>query len=666
MEVIVCAIANGYYKNVAVVNSTENRTGSHNDTWVVIEPAVNLTLIKKSNLTGNAKVNDLVKFTIVITNNGPSVANNVNITDFLPQGLDYVSSGSNITGVNGKYSFMDNIVVWNMGSLAKGAKALVWVVVNVTNNGTFTNVAAVNSSENTTGNSNKTNITVDSAVELTITKTVNATEVNVTDLVEFTIVVTNRGPSNATSVVVRDKLSELLEFKSGDASVGEYNETTGIWSIPKLVNGANATLTIVAKVISNGIISNVAIVNCSENSTNKNDSSENIPAHPIVDLKINKTVDATETQVGEEITYTIVVINNGPSDATGVNVAENIKGNVEIIAANSSKGKYNNSTGLWAIGGLANGEKVNLTITVKLIEIGIVENRVSVKSNENDTNSSNNNYTSDNVTVNPANSTVKGEDVVVNYGNPITVLVESENATFIEYKIIDSNGNIVGEGILDVGENIADLTLAGGEYTVNMTTITDRNHYPANNQSKITVNPIAPALDIETENITYGDNETITIILSENVTGKINVTVGNETFTDLEIEKGTVNITISNLSAGNYTVNVIYPGNENYTSINGKSEFIVKKSDTPIDLNIYDIYYGDNEIITVILPDDVGGTVNITIGNHTYDNLPINKGIVTLPVYDLGGGNCTVVVTYGGDDTTIMETQPPQHSKYCL
>lgn len=434
MEVIVCAIANGYYKNVAVVNSTENRTGSHNDTWVVIEPAVNLTLIKKSNLTGNAKVNDLVKFTIVITNNGPSVANNVNITDFLPQGLDYVSSGSNITRVNGKYSFMDNIVVWNMGSLAKGAKALVWVVVNVTNNGTFTNVAAVNSSENTTGNSNKTNITVDSAVELTITKTVNATEVNVTDLVEFTIVVTNRGPSNATSVVVRDKLSELLEFKSGDASVGEYNETTGIWSIPKLVNGANATLTIVAKVISNGIISNVAIVNCSENSTNKNDSSENIPAHPIVDLKINKTVDATETQVGEEITYTIVVINNGPSDATGVNVAENIKGNVEIIAANPSKGKYNNSTGLWAIGGLANGEKVNLTITVKLIEIGIVENSVSVKSNENDTNSSNNNYTSDNVTVNPANSTVKGEDVVVNYGNPITVLVESENATFISIK----------------------------------------------------------------------------------------------------------------------------------------------------------------------------------------------------------------------------------------
>lgn len=49
------------------------------------------------------------------------------------------------------------------------------------------------------------------------------------------------------------------------------------------------------------------------------------------------------------------------------------------------------------------------------------------------------------------------------------------------------------------------------------------------------------------------------------------------------------------------------------------------------------------------MPDDVGGTVNITIGNHTYDNLLINKGIVTLPVYDLGGGNYTVVVTYGGD-----------------
>ena len=47
------------------------------------------------------------------------------------------------------------------------------------------------------------------------------------------------------------------------------------------------------------------------------------------------------------------------------------------------------------------------------------------------------------ITVNPAPSTVEGENVTVVYGEPVVVPVDSENATEIIYQIIDEDGNVV-------------------------------------------------------------------------------------------------------------------------------------------------------------------------------------------------------------------------------
>ena len=69
----------------------------------------------------------------------------------------------------------------------------------------------------------------------------------------------------------------------------------------------------------------------------------------------------------------------------------------------------------------------------------------------------NGNYTSANylskITVNPADSSVKAEDVEVTYGNSIVVVVSSENATGVSYKVIGTE-SIVKEGTINIGENI--------------------------------------------------------------------------------------------------------------------------------------------------------------------------------------------------------------------
>lgn len=495
-------------------------------------------------------------------------------------------------------------------------------------------------------NGSSDNVTAGTVI-LNVTKVANASIVNVGNVVRFNITVNNTGSTNATMVNVTDVLDSAFEFVNASDNAKAVDNVV-IWNVGDIVNGTSVTVWVEVRVKTNGTFTNVATVIAKENKTSF-ENETNITVNPIVDLSIIKYVSATNITIGDEIVYTIVVVNNGPSNATNVNVTENLKGNVEFINVNASKGDYDKSTGIWTVGTLKYNESVTLILTVKVLSGETIENAVSVNSTENDTKPGNNNYTSENVTVNKAPSFVDAEDVNLTYGEVIVIPVHSENATGIIYQIINPEGDVVSNGTIGVGENITGLDLSAGDYVINLTTIVDVNHTVATNTSKLTVNKAVPPMDITPMNITYGENETIIIELPENATGTVNITVGNKTFEDIPIENGTVNINIPDLPAGNYTVNVTYSGNENYTSINGSESFNVKKIDTPINLDTQDIFYGEEEIIVVTLPEDATGTVNVTVGDKTYENLPINNGKVELPIDNLGGGTYHVEVVYGGD-----------------
>jgi uncharacterized repeat protein (TIGR01451 family) len=67
------------------------------------------------------------------------------------------------------------------------------------------------------------------------------------------------------------------------------------------------------------------------------------------------------------LTYTIVVTNNGPSDASGVVVTDNLPAGVTSVSA-SDGGVYDplNHKVTWNIGNLASGSSATLTIKVKV------------------------------------------------------------------------------------------------------------------------------------------------------------------------------------------------------------------------------------------------------------------------------------------------------------
>ncbi|HWR24015.1 MAG TPA: DUF11 domain-containing protein [Feifaniaceae bacterium] len=75
------------------------------------------------------------------------------------------------------------------------------------------------------------------------------------------------------------------------------------------------------------------------------------------------TVSHPEPLVGETVTFTIILTNNGPDDATGVTVSAPLPAGLTFVSATPSQGTYNDTTGIWTVGSVASGAAATLQLT---------------------------------------------------------------------------------------------------------------------------------------------------------------------------------------------------------------------------------------------------------------------------------------------------------------
>ena len=75
----------------------------------------------------------------------------------------------------------------------------------------------------------------------------------------------------------------------------------------------------------------------------------------MADLSVTKTVSDATPNVGDQITFTVTLSNQGPDAATGVQVTDLLPAGVSFVSATPSQGTYDSTTGLWDVGALANG-----------------------------------------------------------------------------------------------------------------------------------------------------------------------------------------------------------------------------------------------------------------------------------------------------------------------
>jgi uncharacterized repeat protein (TIGR01451 family) len=116
------------------------------------------------------------------------------------------------------------------------------------------------------------------------------------------------------------------------------------------------------------------------------------PPAPKVDIQITKTGTPNPVVVGSQVTWTMVVTNNGPNGATGVTVADPVPAGTTFVSVASSAGTCNGTGGVvnCQLGSLAVGASVTITLVTTAGTTGTLTNTATTVAQEQETNTANN------------------------------------------------------------------------------------------------------------------------------------------------------------------------------------------------------------------------------------------------------------------------------------
>jgi uncharacterized repeat protein (TIGR01451 family) len=93
--------------------------------------------------------------------------------------------------------------------------------------------------------------------------------------------------------------------------------------------------------------------------------------------------------IGDVVTFTLNVVNNGPSNATGVVAVDSLPPQVSYLG-NTCGASYAASTVTWSIGSLAASAQATCNITATVAAAGAIDNVVVVTGNQIDPVTANN------------------------------------------------------------------------------------------------------------------------------------------------------------------------------------------------------------------------------------------------------------------------------------
>ncbi|HOY32632.1 MAG TPA: Ig-like domain-containing protein [Bacteroidales bacterium] len=124
----------------------------------------------------------------------------------------------------------------------------------------------------------------------------------------------------------------------------------------------------------------------------------------VCDLAVQKTAGNLSPVIGDSITFSINVNNNGPSNATSVLVNDMLPNGFTYLSHSTTTGTYNSTTGVWNIGSLNNQINAALTITALVSCSQNYANTAVISGAEPDDNAGNNTSI---VTVTPQNTIAK-------------------------------------------------------------------------------------------------------------------------------------------------------------------------------------------------------------------------------------------------------------------
>ncbi len=363
---------------------------------------------------------DIQTYTIEVTNNGPDTSFGTVVNDSLPSGANIQSI--TVTGsADPATTSISALGVANifLGAMLPNSNATIVIEAEVNGNGKNINTATVRTADgcdpDPTNNFSAVEVTQSAGgsgpgANLEITKVDRQDPVPLGSTVTYDIEVTNSGPADAENVVITEKLPSGVDFVGATSSnVAGFVELEGIvtYVIGTLADGETANVTVTVRPRVAGLIGNSVSVRSSTNQSGpltNNTVTEYTTVtggavcsccanQPEVDLAITKTDSPDPVIVGQPLTYTITVTNVGTTSATGVMVTDQLPDGVTPVSeAVTPTGacSRNGRTVTCGLGTMLPGASSVITLVVIPTETGNLSNTAIVRSNEADSETSNN------------------------------------------------------------------------------------------------------------------------------------------------------------------------------------------------------------------------------------------------------------------------------------
>ena len=252
-----------------------------------------------------------------------------------------------------------------------------------------------------------------------------------------------------------------------------------------------------------------------------------------------------------------------------------------------------------------------------------------------------------NSTVIKANSTINASDIVFDYGLFGTATVTVNGATGFNANVVNCSDAFVAIS----GNQIFVSNLDAGNYSLNITTIPDRDHESVSNIVKITVNKANATLIIPVTAFEYGKDIVINPILN----GIIKIDLAFVPYHDeavVNISENNV-ITISGLSIGDYKLVVSAIPDKNHVMSAIVQDISVTKLKTRLTASRVTATYNVAKKLVVTLKDSNGVLANkkvkVKVGKISKTLKTNSKGQVSVDISSLAPKAYTASIKFAGD-----------------
>ena len=351
----------GSWTNQVTVSSTEGAEASAEATTMVVQPALTITKIGPE----TALINEIFAYTITVSNTGTGVAENTTVTDTLPEGTEHVGSLP-----AGTVSEDGSTVTWNIGSLDPDSLSTITLTLRGTTAGDKVNTASATADGVDTQPQTQATTTV-LVPDITVEK-IGRTALFVGNQATYTLTATNTGEAPLTNVTITDTFAAGMSYveSSPEGTIPEGGNTV-TWVVGDLAIDEEATVTLTLQGDEVGTLVNTASVTATEDVSDEDEINVAILAATGATIQITDSVDPIRE--GEQVTFTVIVSNQGRSPMTEVTVTVPVNDEYFTIDSTSdTKATIDaeNSTVTYSHGeALATGDSFTFSITATANEL---------------------------------------------------------------------------------------------------------------------------------------------------------------------------------------------------------------------------------------------------------------------------------------------------------